>query len=277
MSVISSSAAKAPPRRLRLRRVGRALGRAWRLGRKAARAVHRRYKAAPRPLRIAALAVAVLALLPLANLAYQVARKPTEFFAPMSGAFAKYPAATWRSYAPLFRKYSTATIRPALLAALAQVESAGNPLAQTYWRWQFSLNPFDIYAPASSAVGMFQMTYPAFLDARNDCIRDHEAVTHCRPDDYYSRLVPSDSVQLAAAYLDRGVAAVLGQLHRRASPPQVQNLATIIHLCGPSVGVAYARRDFRLRRGEYCGDHDAALYLAKVASMARAFRRLARR
>lgn len=260
-----------------MRVLGRALDRTCRLSRKAARAFSCRFKVAPLRVRVAALAVSALAILPAANFAYQVTRKPAEIFAPISGAFAQYPAATWHTYAPLFRKYSTAAIRPTLLAALAQVESAGNPLAQTYWRWQFSLNPFDIYAPASSAVGMFQMTYPAFLDARNDCIRDHDAITDCRPDDYYSRLVPSDSVQLAAAYLDRGVAEVLSQLHRRASPHQMQNLATIIHLCGPSVGAEYARRDFRLRRGEHCGDHNAALYLAQVQAMAREFRRLARR
>jgi len=33
----------------------------------------------------------------------------------------------------VFREYSTAAITPELLAALAQVEGAGNPLARTYW------------------------------------------------------------------------------------------------------------------------------------------------
>jgi cell envelope opacity-associated protein A len=32
----------------------------------------------------------------------------------------------------VFREYSTAAITPELLAALAQVEGAGNPLARTY-------------------------------------------------------------------------------------------------------------------------------------------------
>ena len=46
------------------------------------------------------------------------------------------PAETWRDYGSLFREYSTAVISPELLAALAQVEGAGNPVATTYWRWQ---------------------------------------------------------------------------------------------------------------------------------------------
>jgi len=66
----------------------------------------------------------------------------------VSGALNKMPAETWRQYAPLFNEYSTATITPELLAALAQVESAGNPVARTYWRWRLTWHPFEIYQPA---------------------------------------------------------------------------------------------------------------------------------
>ena len=94
----------------------------------------------------------------------------------MSGAFNKTPAETWRQYAPLFREYSTAAISPELLAALAQVEANGNPVASTYWRWRLTWNPFAIYQPASSSVGMYQMTDAAFAEARHYCIRDHIVV-----------------------------------------------------------------------------------------------------
>jgi hypothetical protein len=63
-----------------------------------------------------------LAVFSAMNLVYQVLRKPTEVFAPVSGAFNKTPIETWRQFAPLFREYSTASISPELLAALAQVE-----------------------------------------------------------------------------------------------------------------------------------------------------------
>jgi len=86
------------------------------------------------------------------------------------------PAETWRQYAPLFREYSTAAISPELLAALAQVEGAGNPVASTYWRWRLTWDPFAIYQPASSSVGMYQMTDAAFAEARDYCIRDHIVV-----------------------------------------------------------------------------------------------------
>jgi hypothetical protein len=57
----------------------------------------------------------------------------------------KEPAETWRQYGVLFPTYSTSTITPELLAALAQVESSGNPVDRTYWRWRRRLNPFAIY------------------------------------------------------------------------------------------------------------------------------------
>ena len=70
------------------------------------------------------------------NLVYHVLCKPTEIFAFVSGAFNKVSAGKWRQYGRSFREYSTAVVSPELLAALAQVEGAGNPVARTYWRWQ---------------------------------------------------------------------------------------------------------------------------------------------
>ena len=129
-----------------------------------------RLNAVPPGIQIVVLAGTVLAVFSVANVVYQVVRKPTEIFFPVSATMNKLPAETWRQYAPLFREYSTATITPELLAALAQVEGAGNPVARTYWRWRLSWNPFAIYQPASSAVGMYQMTDAAFAEARAYCI-----------------------------------------------------------------------------------------------------------
>ena len=63
-----------------------------------------------------------------------------------------------------------------LLAALAQVEGSGNPVARTYWRWSWKRAPFDLYSPASSAVGMYQITNGTFAEARRYCIRRHTVV-----------------------------------------------------------------------------------------------------
>ncbi len=110
------------------------------------------------------------------NWIYQVVRKPSELFFPVSGTLYKTPSETWTSYEPIFRKHSTATISPELLAALAQVEGSGNPIVRTYWRWSLTHNPFEVYRPASSAVGMYQITDGTFDETSRLCIHDHEVV-----------------------------------------------------------------------------------------------------
>jgi Transglycosylase SLT domain len=123
---------------------------------------------------------------------------------------------------------------PELLAALAQVESTGNPVARTYWRWQLTWNPFAVYKPASSAVGMYQMTDAAYAEAARYCIRGNAVVdTDCGFTGLYTRAVPSHAIELAAVYLDHDVAAVLARApDAAASPQQKQDLAAFIHLCG---------------------------------------------
>jgi hypothetical protein len=220
------------------------------------------------------------------NWIVQVARKPTEVFFPVSESLAKAPAQTWRQYGPLFAEHSTTVITPDLLAALAQVEGSGNPVARTYWRWQFSWNPFDVYRPASSAVGMFQITDSTFAEARRYCIHEHIVVEDgpwnnprsCWFNALYTRVVPGHAVEMTAALLDRTVARTLGRNHIvTASLQQEQDLAAVIHLCGAGAGNEYARRGFRLSRGQRCGNHEARHYLSQVNGLKRQFARLVAR
>jgi hypothetical protein len=243
----------------------------------------RAWLVAPLTLRILIGALVVVALWSAVNWIYQVARKPTELFFPVSGALNKPPADTWRQYGPLFREHSTATITPELLAALAQVEGAGNPVARTYWRWRLTWNPLELYQPASSAVGMYQITDATFREARRFCIHGHVVVEQgpwhdvhsCWFNGLYTRVVPSHAVELTAALLDRGVAQALErQRITSATLEQKQDLAAVIHLCGAGPGDAYARRRFRLTPGQHCGDHDVARYLAHVNAMKSHFSRL---
>jgi len=218
------------------------------------------------------------------NYVVQVARKPSEIFFPVSGALSKSPAQTWRQHGPLFETHSTEVITPELLASLAQVESSGNPVARTYWRWRFSWNPFEVYRPASSAVGMFQMTDGTFEEARRYCIHNHVVVEDGPWDDprscwfngLYTRVVPAHAVEMTAALLDRTVArTVESNRIETATLQQRQDLAALIHLCGSGAGDSYARRGFRLKRGQQCGDHDARRYLKEVNVLKRQFAHLA--
>jgi hypothetical protein len=236
----------------------------------------RKLAAAPRAIQILALAATVFAIFSATNLAYHVAGKPTEMFFPVSGALNKTPLETWRQYAPLFREYSTAAISPELLAALAQVEGAGNPLASTYWRWRLTWDPFEIYQPASTAVGMFQMTDAAFAEARHYCVRHHVVAENgCWWNAFYTRVVPGHAIELTAVFLDRNVTEILPHRLNTATPQQKQELAAVIHLCGPGPARTFASRGFSLTTGERCGDHDVATYLAKLDAMTREFLRFA--
>lgn len=214
-----------------------------------ARWLRQKLIAAPTAVRIAVVVAAILALVPLANIVYQVVRKPTELFFFADTTLDKEPSETWRQYAAHFRTYSTDIVSPELLAALAQTESTGNPVARTYWRWRLTWNPLAVYKPASSAVGLYQMTDPAFAEASRYCIRQHTVVTtDCWFNSLYIRALPSHATELAAVYLDRNVAGVLASAsNRTASPQQKQDLATLIHLCGtgpagPSCAAASSRQ-----------------------------------
>jgi hypothetical protein len=229
------------------------------------------------------LSAALLAALAV-NWCYQVARKPSELLFPVSGTLNKTPLETWREYSAIFNKYSTHLISPEFLAAIAQVEGAGNPVARTYWRWTWTSQPFEIYRPASSSVGMYQMTDGTFAEARRFCIRDHAVLEQgawndwrsCWFNSLYARVLPGDAAQLTSAYLDWHVARIL-ERHRMlgSTRQQEQDLAALIHLCGAGAGEEFARRGFRLGEGQRCGDHEARIYLARVNAAKREFERLA--
>jgi hypothetical protein len=241
------------------------------------------FRSAPFGLQALLSMAAVVLLWFVLNGMYQVVRKPSELFFPVSGTLNKVPAETWRQYAPLFRKYSTQVISPEFLAALAQVEGSGNPVVRTYWRWSLTPQPFNLYRPASSAVGMYQITDGTFAEARRFCIRDHAVVqdgpwndwSSCWFNRLYTRVVPSHAVELTSAYLDRAVANALEHHHMNAaSLERKQELAAVIHLCGAGAGDAYVRRGLHLTDGQRCGDHEARAYVARVTGMKRVFQSL---
>lgn len=214
---------------------------------------------------------------------YQVIRKPSELFFPVSGTLHKTPTETWNSYATLFRRHSTASISPEFLAALAQMEGSGNPIVRTYWRFTWKPQPFEIYRPASSAVGMYQITNGTFEESRELCIHDHRVVRVGKWNDWkscwfnalYTRTVPSHAVELTAAYLDDRVHRALRRAGRtNATTRQVHDLAAVTHLCGAGAGERFARRGLTPAPGQKCGDHDVRAYIAKMNAMKRVFQKL---
>jgi len=219
--------------------------------------------------------LALVALVAALNWIIQAARKPSEALFPFD-AFVKTPAETWDEYGYLFRVHATAAVPAELLAALAQVESAGNPAARTYWRWRPDWNPIEVYRPASSAVGMYQITDARFEDAKRLCIHRNEAIEAgawydprtCWFNAFYFRVVPSHAIELTAAFLDRSISRV------KATPEDKHQLAAVIHLCGATAGEAFARRGFRAAPDQRCGEHDLRAYLSRVNALKHEFRKL---
>jgi Transglycosylase SLT domain len=275
-----------PRRRTGARRRGKSrLVPSARTRRRALRAL-KSLRRAPPSTQIAVGFAATLLLWATVNAVYQVIKKPTELFFPVSGTLDKRPAETWSEYERIFRKHSTATISPEFLAALAQVEASGNPVARTYWRWTWTIDPLEVYRPASSAVGMYQITDGTFDQARRFCVHRHAVVQDgpwyawrsCWFNWLYFRVVPSHAVELTSAYLDRAVAGALTRYGiSGATPVQKENLAALIHLCGAGVGDRYAKRGLHFAPGLRCGDHDAARYIGRVNVMKRVFTALAAR
>jgi Transglycosylase SLT domain len=244
----------------------------------------RAFQRSPRLVQILIGFAAVVTLYFALNWVYQVIRKPSELFFPVSGTLNKTPPQTWRQYAPIFEANATQVMTPDFLAALAQVEGSGNPVARTYWRWSWEPWPFDLYRPASSAVGMYQITDGTFAEARRFCIHHHSVVEDgpwyawhsCWFNRLYTRVIPAHAVELTSAYLDHNVAGIL-ERHDMSSATvrQNQELAALIHLCGAAAGEAYVRRGLKLLVGQHCGDQEVCGYLARVDAMKRVFALLA--
>jgi hypothetical protein len=232
---------------------------------------------------LAAWAVLGLAALSVVNGCYQVARKPTELIALVAPSSSRTPESTWSEYGSLFREHATDIMRPELLAALVQVESAGDPLARTPWRWRWSWNPLELYAPASSAVGILQQTEETFAEARRFCIHGHAVARDGPWHDPRScwltflqfRSVPGHAIETTAARLHWVVVDTLaGRRGVEATLAQKQRLAAVVHLCGRQRGAAFAQRGFRVLPGERCGDHGLGRYLTRVQRLQGAFARL---
>jgi hypothetical protein len=251
----------------------------WSSARRRVRRLLRQARRLPRPVQVA-LALAALAL---ATVAWQVAHKPTELLAAVVPAAPKRPAETWATYRASFEAHATPAVPSALLAALAQAESGGDPLATPRWQLRWRANPLDLWGPPSSAAGLLQMTDGNLAEARHLCIHDHAVARDgdwldpgaCWGNGLYLRVVPDHAIEMTSAWLDTSVREIVARERLRDLGPQRRRrLVAVVHLCGRARAAEYARRGFWLFPGERCGEQDVARYVARVEALAREFERL---
>ena len=231
-------------------------------------------------LKLYALMILLVLSVPTINWLYQVVRKPTEVVGLFDKHFYKTPKETWDSYKGLFKEHSTHVLSPQFLAALAQTESQGNPIARTYWSWKLTGDWTRLFAPASSSVGLFQMTDGTFEEAKKFCIQNGKVVKEddtlseyggCWFNWAYMRLWPSHAIEMTSARLHFVVEELLESEKRRASLIQKQKLAAVVHLCGRQKAKRFIRYDFNTRRMGKCGSHNASTYVSKVFRAKRHF------
>jgi len=209
--------------------------------------------------------------LPLINLTYQFYQKPSEFVGLFQGPHSKSLLQTWKTYENDFRAHSTDVLDPFLLAALAQAESNGNPLVTTYWRWNFKDGWGRIFAPASTAAGLMQITAPTFEDAKRFCIHNGKVVLEgplwdfntCWFNGFYFRNSASHSIEMTSARLKYYVAKYLNSA-KKVELIRKQELALVIHLCGTGKGRRFVKNNFDFKKINPCGDHNPKRFVAKV-------------
>ncbi len=238
------------------------------------RAVMRAVLASPPIVRAVVIPTLLLLLWLGVNWAYQTFHKPTEIFFPLDHSLNKQPGRDMEAIRIAFPRacdcgHHTGVSRRAgagrgrgescgtdLLAMATDVESLGAGIQ-----------------PASSAVGMYQITDGTFSEATRYCIHDHVVVEDgpwhdlqsCWFNSLYTRILPSHAIELTAALLDRQVTQTIGpQRIGKVTLQRKQDLAAVIHLCGAGAGRAYAARGLRLTRNQRCGDHDVSDYLARI-------------
>lgn len=213
--------------------------------------------------------IKVIVIIFLINLAYHTYQNPIHLLSFAAKPFYKTPLQTWQSYRETFERHGDERITPPLLAAIAYVESSGNPLAAPPWKWSISTDVAEIFAPASSAFGLMQITKGTFQTMRQ--IAKEEG----KPVPIMTRLRVEDSVQLSAIHLRRKVQELIGErgwakLDRRRST----QLASVIHLCGPEIGRKLVKFGYKTERLPRCGSHWPEVYTNRVWDLRQQFEKL---
>ncbi|MCB0414624.1 MAG: transglycosylase SLT domain-containing protein [Bdellovibrionales bacterium] len=204
------------------------------------------------------------------NFSYQIYDKPAEILSIIKWSSPKSLYETWSVYKNEFTDYSTDLMTPGFLAALAQVESGGDPLASPDWSLQLNRSYKKWFSPLSSSIGLFQFTESTFDRAKNFCIHKNRSVkkgkwyqlNRCAFNGFYLRVWPSHSIELTSSYLDHNVKELTKDSNLSLS--EKQKVAAIIHLCGKSKASEFIQNGLRVRHQDRCGSHSVGRYLSKL-------------
>lgn len=218
------------------------------------------------------------------NFSWQIYQKPTETLSLIFGQQVKSPQQTWNDYGSEFKENSTLLLSPTFLAALAQIESGGDPFASPPWQWNWQRTWKDWFAPISSSVGLYQFTRGTYEQARSFCIQNNQVVrtgqwfewNTCWFNAFYMRFSPSDSIEMAASFLTHSLTKLLPK-EQQVSSASAEKLAAIIHLCGEGVAQRFVNRLSAISTRHRCGTHSISTYLKKLQRTKKIFEGIAQK
>ncbi|MEC9282814.1 MAG: hypothetical protein VX642_08880 [Bdellovibrionota bacterium] len=197
----------------------------------------------------------------LSNIAHQVYRHPSILFLPISVFFNKTVFETYESYGDVIHENAGNKIDPFFMASLIQVESMGNPLATTYWSFNFLTEPWKMYAPASTATGLLQVTKPTWDTVLKYCQNAKASVRNQSCNHWFGsyRVFPSHAIELTSFWFKKHLSKWKNLSSRNAR----QTLA-VLHLCGPAKAKRFIRNSFHWGSLGRCGSHSPSAYYSKV-------------
>ncbi len=202
------------------------------------------------------------------NFCYQIYRHPIHLLSLLHPGEAQTPMQIWKSYSEDFKSYSTNSVSSELLAALAVVESNGKSWATPSWNLQSTTTPENLFAPATSAFGLMQITDGHFKETKSDCIRSKTLYHNCWMNFFTSRVFASHSIEMAAVYIHKQLEAFQKKLGRPLSSEEKVSLASVTHLCGKNwlfenVTVNLKIENLKFKRSS-CGAQNVRTYISRV-------------
>ena len=229
-------------------------------------------------LRLGLTVSSLLGLLLVVNFLWQVGRKPLEIASLLISSGSKTPKQTWQAYKDYFIEHSTSIMTPDFLAALVQQESSGNPLGTPQWNLNLKKSFSNMYAPASTSVGLMQFTEGTFDLASRFCIHKGQVksvgpwyqLDSCWFNGLYTRVLPSHSIEATSAYLHRATVRMTNRFNLKLTQKSLQAVAASIHLCGEG-HVEKELRQRRLSGLKNCGSHRLSRYIKSVQKYQKIF------
>lgn len=213
--------------------------------------------------------VFLLCLWGLSNFVHQVYRHPSILFLPISGLFNKTVFETYDSYQRVIHESSGNQLDPYFMTSLIQVESMGNPLATTYWNFNFLSEPWNMYAPASSATGLLQVTKPTWDRVIKYCQNAKASLRNRYCNHWFGsyRVLPSHAIELTSFWFLKHL-----KQWRALSPENTRKSLSVLHLCGPAKAKRFIRKSFQWAALGRCGSHSPKSYYSKIEQQRRKLR-----